>query len=86
MINKLSNPSTSLSESQISELSTLKERFNLSLIEIMNTTKKYTANLDLLTIWPDTNNLSALYEQLSELKTCLDNFRPFNSSMLKNLN
>ena len=75
-----------LNEEQKSTLLVLKERFNSSLIDIMNNTGKYNAQLDLLKIWPETDNLPELYNQLTELKDCLDSFRPFNSSMLKNLN
>lgn len=75
-----------LNESQKSELLILKDRFNSSLLDIMNSSGKYNANLDLLKVWPETNNLPELYYQLTELKECLDSFRPLNSSMVKNIN
>jgi len=75
-----------LNESQKSELLILKDRFNTSLLDIMNTSGKYNASLDLLKIWPETNNLPELYSQLTELKKCLNSFRPLNPSMVKNLN
>lgn len=43
-----------LNESQKSELLILKDRFNSSLLDIMNTSGKYNANLDLLKVWPET--------------------------------
>ncbi|MEL6723203.1 MAG: Fic family protein [Pseudomonadota bacterium] len=36
-------------------------------------------------LYPDTKNLHELYTQLSDLKTCLDSFRPFNTAQLTNL-
>ena len=80
------NLANNLTEKQKSDLLILKDRFNSSLINIMNTTGKYTASLNLLEIWPETNNLPELYDQLTQLKECLDSFRPLNSSMVKNLN
>ena len=79
-------PDNKLNESQKSELLILKDRFNSSLLDIMNSSGKYNASLDLFHVWPETNNLPELYNQLTELKECLDSFRPLNSSMVKNLN
>ena len=75
----------SLNKQQKSELVSLRERFNLSLLAIMEKTGKYTAELDLLKIWPETDNLPELYDQLTELKACLDSFRPFDTAQTKNL-
>jgi len=75
-----------LNDMKKSELLILKEHFNSSLLDIMNASGKYNANLDLLEVWPETDNLPELYHQLSELKECLDSFRPLNSSMVQNLN
>ena len=75
-----------LNDSQKSEILILKDSFNSSLLDIMNSSGKYNASLDLLNVWPETNNLPELYNQLTELKECLDSFRPLNSSMVKNLN
>ena len=86
MISNTPKITSSLTASQKAELTALKARFNLSLMDMMNTTGKYTAHLDLLALWPETNNLSELYNQLTDLNECLDSFRPFNPSMLKNLN
>ncbi len=79
-------PDNQLNKSQKSELLKLKDRFNSSLLDIMNTSGKYNANLDLLKVWPETNNLPELYSQLTELKECLNSFRPLNPNMVKNLN
>ncbi|QIW16457.1 hypothetical protein A4G20_08985 [Pasteurellaceae bacterium RH1A] len=44
------------------------------------------SSLDLYPIWPKSENLSELYAQLSELKTCLDGFRPLSAKQVENLN
>ena len=75
-----------LNKSQLQELGLLRERFNLSLIEIMETTNKNHGKLDLSKVWEDTENLTELFDQLTDLKKCLDSFRPLNSSALQSLN
>lgn len=75
-----------LNKSQLQELGLLRERFNLSLIEIMEQTNKNHGKLDLSKVWEDTENLTELFDQLTDLKKCLDSFRPLNSSALQSLN
>ncbi len=75
-----------LTAEQKKELSELKNAYQNKLLSIMQASGQYTASLDLLERWPNTDELSIIYEQLSELKLCLDSFRPFNSDMVKNLN
>ncbi len=75
-----------LNKSQLQELGLLRERFNLSLIEIMEKTNKNHGKLDLSKVWEDTENLTELIDQLTDLKKCLDSFRPLNSSALQSLN
>lgn len=75
-----------LNKSQLQELGLLRERFNLSLIEIMEQTNKNHGKLDLSKVWEDTENLNELLDQLTDLKKCLDSFRPLNSSALQSLN
>ena len=41
--------------------------------------------IDWLAVYPETSSLDELYEQLSDLKKCLDSFRPFNVAQLSNL-
>lgn len=43
-------------------------------------------NLDLSLIWHQSNQLSEIYEQLNDLKKCLDSFRPFCESEVEILN
>ncbi len=62
------------------ELITLKDRFNVLLLNVMENN-----DFDLSIIYPKTSNLDELYEQINYLKKCLDSFRPLNKSQLKNL-
>lgn len=78
--------SETLTSEQKSELLFLKKAFNSSLMDIMDSTGKHNAQLDLLKVWPDTESLPELYNQLSEMKSCLDSFRPLNSRLLKDFN
>ena len=41
--------------------------------------------VDLLQVYPDTDDLAVLYDQVSDLKTCLDSFRPFDSAQMRKL-
>lgn len=79
-----SNLLTPLSPEQQEELTTLKEQYKTSLLTIMSDNNQYNAQLDLSTIWQTTEHLPTLYEQLSDLKTCLDSFRPISSETLGN--
>jgi Fic family protein len=75
-----------LNKDQLQELGLLRERYNLSLIKIMEKTNKNHGKLDLSKVWEDTENLTELFDQLTDLKKCLDSFRPLNSSALQSLN
>ncbi len=48
--------------------------------------RKGNHDFDFYRVFPDTNDIDKLIEQLDELKKCLDSFRPFNQSQVKNLN
>lgn len=85
MTTNIPKSSETLTPEQKTELSALKEAFTSSLLAIMDANKTDNANLDLLQLWPETNNLPELYNQLSDMKECLDSFRPFNTSMLQNM-
>ena len=76
---------STLNRKQLQELGLLRMRFNLSLIEIMEKTNKNHGKLDLSKIWEDADNLTELYNQLSDLKICIDSFRPLNSAQIQNL-
>ncbi|MBL4745895.1 MAG: Fic family protein [Flavobacteriaceae bacterium] len=78
--------SSELTSTQKNDLTNWKNNFNSLLMDLMGKTGKNNAQIDLTKIWCDTNNLTEIYEQLSEMKQCLDSFRPFDSAMLKNFN
>lgn len=64
------------------ELAVIKARF-ISLAMRLKDTRQMP--VDLFEIYPKTANLNELYAQLSDLKQCLDSFRPFNKAQLANL-
>ena len=64
------------------ELAGIKARF-ISLAMRLRDTRQMP--VDLFEIYPKTANLNELYGQLSDLKQCLDSFRPFNTAQLANL-
>ncbi len=84
MIDIHDNGSYELTAVEKEELFSIRDTFNTNLIEIMKETNQNQANIDLSLVWQETNNLEVLYEQLSDLKKCLDSFRPFEPNMLKN--
>ncbi|VAW36737.1 Fic domain protein, MA2133 type [hydrothermal vent metagenome] len=69
-----------LSEKEFNELSKMKAKFNHLFAEIMDNEDIY-----LLKIFPNLLDLKEVYEQLTDLKKCIDSFRPLNQSQLKNL-
>lgn len=77
--------SAELTPEQQSELDTLKGLYNNKLNELMDENKTLNENIDLSLIWKETEDIAELYPQLSDLKHCLDSFRPFDKNMLKNL-
>ena len=64
------------------ELISIKEHFISSAMKLMDTNH---SPVDLLKVYPETDDIDALYDQLSDLKRCLDSFRPFNTSQMLNL-
>jgi len=69
-----------LTKQEKKRLEELKDKFNFLLNHIMNT-----EDFDLYQVFPDVDNLEGTYEQLSDLKKCLDSFRPLNQSQVNNL-
>lgn len=65
-------------------LSLLKQKYKQKLLENIKTSNQKT--LDLSLIWQDTDDLDELYKQLSDLKNCLDSFRPLSDNEVKKLN
>ena len=57
-------------------LAGIKETFKSSLLSIMEKNNQLNAKFDLAAVWPETDDLPTLYSQLSDLKHCLDSFRP----------
>jgi Fic family protein len=70
-----------LSPEQQTELKQLKDRFNdLAMAVIDN------SPVDLLAIYPETNDIVLLSEQLTDLKKCLASFRPLSAEQVAHLN
>ncbi|MBS9779740.1 MAG: Fic family protein [Moraxellaceae bacterium] len=68
---------------QQSELSKIKEKFHALLLH----SKDEQDTLRILQkIYPQSDDLAELIEQISDLKRCLDSFRPLNQAQLENLN
>lgn len=84
MINTSDVQHPQLTENEKTNLFAIRDDYNNNLIKIMEETNKSHADMDLSLVWKETNNLEELYEQLSDLKKCLDSFRPFEPNMLKN--
>ena len=76
---------TELSPEQLSELAALKLRFDKAIATLMHDQGTQYEELDLSKIWPHTDDLDRLYQQLSDLVLCLNGFRPLNHSQAKNL-
>ncbi len=74
-----------LSDEQKEELYQIKESFSMLMKGIMEEENKLNARFDLSKIWKETNDLPTLYEQLSELKLCLDSFRPIDPEVLMDM-
>lgn len=77
------SPITPITPEQQSELSAIRKHFNSLLLKTME-------NKDILQIlekiYPNTQNLEQLKEQLTDLKASIDSFRPLNQDQLHNLN
>jgi Fic family protein len=84
MINHINNPDPLIQATpeQQQELASIKAHFISLAMKLMDTNQP---PIDLLEIYPETSSLEELYEQLTDLKKCLDSFRPFNAAQMKNL-
>jgi len=78
MVNQKNNtdPLMPVTPAEQQALSGIKETFKSLLHTIMKNNNQLNAKFDLATVWPETNDLPTLYSQLTDLKHCLDSFRP----------
>ncbi len=75
-------PLVPISSEERKELSVIKERFISLAISLMDAAQ---LPIDLFEVYPETDDLDELYEQLMDLKKCLDSFRPFDPAQVVNL-
>lgn len=73
-------PLVPISVEQQHELVQMRDHFSHVIIDVVNND-----TFDLSQVFPETETLPELYEQLTELKKCLDSFRPFNPSQVQHL-
>ena len=66
-------------------LAGIKDTFKSALYAIMQQNKQLNATFDLATVWPETDHLPTLYSQLSDLKQCLDSFRPITPETIMDM-
>ena len=76
------DPSTPITAKARRELADIKAHFISLAIRLKDTNQ---IPIDWLEVYPETSNLNEIYQQLSDLKKCLDSFRPFNTAQLANL-
>jgi Fic family protein len=67
------------------KLADIKSDFNALLHSIMEKSKQLNTKFDLYQIWPETNDLETLYVQLTDLKRCLDSFRPISHATIQDM-
>lgn len=70
-----------LSLEQQAELKQLKDRFNTLAMAVIDNSP-----VDLLAVYPETDDIALLSEQLTDLKKCLDSFRPLSAGQVAHLN
>lgn len=75
-------PVVPISPAEQQELSVIKERFISLAVGSMDTSQ---LPIDLHEVYPETADLGELYGQLTDLKKCLDSFRPFDPAQVANL-
>lgn len=67
------------------DLARIKMHFNSLLHAIMENNKQMNASFDLAKVWPDSEELDVLYDQLTDMKRCLDSFRPISPDTIKRM-
>lgn len=72
-----------ISTEQQSELLEIRKEFN----HLLKSTDNECITLHILNnVYPETDNLATLLEQITDLKKCLDSFQPFNQVQIDQLN
>lgn len=64
----------------------LKQQYQQHILEINKDNEHGNNFIDINSVYPKTNDIDELCEQLTDLKKCLNSFRPLNTAQLKNLN
>jgi len=82
--NEMTAPLIDISKEELTELAKIKDYFLSKAMLLID--KKQTSPINLVDIYPKTNNVNELYAQISDLKKCLDSFRPFDKYQMKHLN
>ncbi|MFK7948384.1 MAG: Fic family protein [Saprospiraceae bacterium] len=67
------------------DLQQLKQQYQQYILKINKDNEHGNNFIDLDLVYPKTNDIQILCEQLTDLKKCLDSFRPLNLAQLKNL-
>ena len=67
-------------------LKELKKQYQEYILELNKDNDHGNDFIQLDEIYPNSNNVDALLEQVTDLKKCLDSFRPLNTAQLQNLN
>lgn len=68
---------------QMQELGILKDKFHHLSMAIMDTEK---LPFNLLDVYPETDDIALLTEQITDLKKCLESFRPLSAEQVAHLN
>ena len=63
----------------------LKQQYQQYILDINKGNEHGNNFIDINLIYPKTEDIAVLCEQLTDLKKCLDSFRPLNTAQLKNL-
>ena len=80
----LSDTPQPLTADQSVQLMTLREKYQQHISSLITDLMK-PVFFDLSKVYPDTNEIPELINQLDLLKKCLDSFRPLNTAQLRNL-
>lgn len=85
MLTPSNNSKTSfLSSDELARWHELRAKYQAHVISLISNPMA-AAFFDLSKVYPDTNEIAVLLDQIDDLKKCLDSFRPLNSAQVKNL-